>query len=257
MRIEIKDDEAIDEGERTRIRKIIFEIYMSLKEIYHQHIFHKDKGHHGADSLLKLEDANSEKEAVCKIAIQHTTKVALYLKIFEEYIQEVGSDNRLDKIDRYFYDLYAQARGEFLYGLSFMEIFAPQLEERAKDHSNILLRGIRGSKILYSIFDDFVNMNLNRQTNEISKHTNDLAVASERTNIEVKNLTYYVLAFAIIAVLVPLFNIFKEYLPTIAHLFDFVLFAIFTLILILMIKHMAKRTMNWKMNLNWERQRIK
>ncbi|MCL2147963.1 MAG: hypothetical protein FWH47_01300 [Methanomassiliicoccaceae archaeon] len=235
-------------GDSTPIRKIIFEVYMSLKEIFHKHICHMDEYDEGADSLLKLEAGESEAEAVQKIAIQYVNKVPSYLEKLSSYLSYYGKQGDIGyTAEKEFYLLYIQARGEFLYGISFMESLARELGNNSKQYSNVMSKGIEMANILYSGSNDLNKIHMGWESNTLTAEIKKYTESSEKTNqemknanVRVKNLTYYVLAFAVVAVLTPFFATLKEYLPELSLAFDIILITSILLILALMVVYLYK-----------------
>jgi hypothetical protein len=223
--------EMLGDDDDVPLRKIIFEVYMSLKMIFHKHTCHQDEDNEGVDSLLRLEDGESDIDAIGNIAKQFAGKVTLYLKRlngYQEYygVSECGPYFAADE----FYLLYTQARGEFLYGSTFMNIFHKGLGEDYEKYLGIMRSGDEAATILYSGTTEYWKIAIASETRKLTEKIKKNAEASEKTNQEmnranhsIKNLTYYVLIFTVVAALTTLFTIAKEYRPDVASALDCVL----------------------------------
>jgi hypothetical protein len=206
------------------VRKLLFEVYVNLKEIFHEHIHHDDSDHNGADSLLRMEYDVSRDDAVKEIARNYAVKVNWYLKMLKGYAattdSKKASSEARESAELGFYGIAIQARGEFLFGLNFLESFKDTLGPLYPEYAGDLRRGIESVDIIYSGYEDIRKYHAGKASQESSKILIGLTGETGKTNIRVKVLTYYVLAFAIVSVIISTLSLIKGHFSEHAGILD-------------------------------------
>jgi len=183
----------------TKNEKILIkELYVELKDIFHKHTHHSE-GATGPDLLIDVVFEETEEKAVKRISEQYVKKVSVYpktIKALEKTLKKaLGKENEDEKLKEIFYDTYIQASGDFLYGSCFVEMFSKELGDDYAVLKYTLNNGIEPTKVVFDCWSNARIVKLNEKIKDLNTET-------KKVSVDMANLTWYVLAMAIVTAII-------------------------------------------------------
>ncbi len=141
--------DLLDDDEYTR--NFINQIYVDARDIYHEHTHHDGDLNSSADCLLPMSYSSDETNAVAEIVANYKRKILEYHKKLKVYTKVNGKSN----VIQVSIESIRQAKGEFIYALSFLNFYA----SKTQDHQNQLVDRLIFLNAIKSIdtFSDEIN----------------------------------------------------------------------------------------------------
>ena len=116
-------------------RDFINQIYIDVRDIYHEHTHHDGDLNSSADCLLPMSYSSDETNAVAEIVANFKRKIPEYHKKLKVYTKANGKSN----VIQVSIDSIRQAKGEFIYALGFLNYYASEIQDH-QDKQNQLLQ---------------------------------------------------------------------------------------------------------------------
>jgi len=248
--------EKYDEQYHNDVDEFLIVLYLDFKSKFHEHTHHSPEMKKiGPDLLLtlaficsddKTKIADEFKIAVKKVSEQYIMKVTSYpitLKKFEERIH-----------DGQIHDLYVLARGEFVYGSCYVEMFSKELSKEYPLHKFIISAGPESTSAVFYGCVDFDRIKINDELKEFNSETKTLSKETMRLTKEmtaltrdtknlskdVKNLTWLVLMITIVTVIVSALSILSDIYPEQSQAISWVVLIIVIVIVIIVLYAVQK-----------------
>lgn len=146
--------EDLLEGDKFA-RDFINQIYVDVRDTYHEHTHHDGDMGSSADCLLPISYSSDEINAVAEIIANYKRKILEYHKKLKVYTKT----NEKSNVIQVSIDSIRQAKGELLYALSFLNYYASKIQDHpdkrnqfAQDRS-VFLNAIRS----IDTFSDEIN----------------------------------------------------------------------------------------------------
>jgi len=116
--------DLLDDDEYTR--NFINQIYVDVRDIYHEHTHHDGDLNSSAACLLPMSYSPDETNAVAEIVANYKRKILEYHKKLKVYTKANGKSN----VIQVSIESIRQAKGEFIYALSFLTFYASKTQDQ-------------------------------------------------------------------------------------------------------------------------------
>ncbi len=159
-------------------KRLLDQIFFELKALYHEHTHHDGNVESAADMLTLLHISDSKEDAISKVLQWYQNKVNTYHCKIRDLIKV---DKKSQNIEASV-EIIRQAKGEFIYGLSFINYYGQENADVSKYYTALFEHAILSIDTFYNEIEMKYcylstehNLELTKNANRLAESANHIA----------------------------------------------------------------------------------
>ena len=168
-----------------RERAFINQVFINIRDLYHEHTHHDGDSATVADSLLLLSLDNGDREKAKIDILQNCQrKIINYHKLIKDALKVKHTRTAIETI----HSLIRQAKGEFIYATNFINLYFTDSEGR-QSYISLFENSIRSIDTFYEEVNTNYTFLLTEQQTRLIEIQTQLTDAQKQESGEIKTLT--------------------------------------------------------------------
>ena len=175
---------------------LLNQIFFELKALYHEHTHHDGNSESSADMLTRVHISDSEEDAISKILQWYQDKINTYHCRIRDLIKV---DKKSQNIEASV-EIIRQAKGEFIYGLSFINYYGQRNANLNKYYTVLFEHAIQSIDTFYNEIEmkycylsTEINLDLAKNANWLTENAIHIAEDTRLLTVIMALLTIFII----------------------------------------------------------------